>query len=53
MSNSYLVDFGDRRKILKATTVKWIYDVSVDKNEYATFDCWMWDMKRNGLITEV
>ena len=50
---NYEVDFGDYRKVMSPKEICALYMSIIDKSEYPDFDCWMWDVKRMGLVREV
>ena len=49
----YRVDSGNETRIMGSKVLKRYYESEIDHNEYATFDEWLWDMQRCGLVTEV
>lgn len=49
----YLVDFGDKCKVLSERKLIRYYTKYVDKTEYEDISDWKWDMMRSGLITEI
>ena len=38
--------------VLDENGMKKLYEETVDKEEYAFFDCWLWDMLRSGVFEE-
>lgn len=49
----YKVDFGNIYRIMNKREIVNLYNTTVDHSEYATFEDWMWDMNRCGLVTEI
>jgi len=49
----YIVDFGDKCRILNEKQLEKYYKRNIDKSEYADILEWKWDMLRSGLITEI
>lgn len=49
----YRVDFGDERYIIPESNLPILYENVIDKKEYPTFEDWMWDMKRSGLVRKI
>ena len=52
-NRKYLVDMGDRCHVWNEGKVQRYYAREIDHTEYPSFDDWMWDMMRCGLVTEV
>ena len=49
---SYTVDLGDHAVVWSERKVKSYYERKIDHTEYPTFEDWMWDMNRMGLVIE-
>lgn len=50
---SYIVDKGNECVVWSEKKLRKYYAREIDKAEYPDFDCWMWDMLRSGLVTEI
>lgn len=50
---SYIVDKGNECVVWTERKLKRYYAREIDHTEYATFEDWMWDMMRSGLVTEI
>ena len=49
----YIVDMGDKSKVMTEKQLERFYKRNIDKAEYADISDWKWDMMRCGLITEI
>lgn len=49
----YIVDMGERCKVMTERQLERYYKREIDKAEYADILDWKWDMIRCGLITEI
>lgn len=49
-NTKYAVDFGESVEIFTESEIKYVFRNVIDHNEYATFDDWLWDMQRCGLV---
>ena len=49
----YLVDIGEKTKVMSERQLERYYKRNIDKAEYADISDWKWDMMRCGLITEI
>lgn len=49
----YKVDFGNETRIMGGKVLKRYYETEIDHAEYDSFESWLWDMRRCGLITEI
>lgn len=49
----YIVDMGDKCKVMTEKQLARFYKREIDKSEYADISDWKWDMLRCGLITEI